>query len=65
MHTDRFEWTAFDPNRWDHYYHAGHQVRFFRVAPWHQAMDGMREAPKPGFLSRCAEHVSAFVRRNR
>lgn len=28
-----FSWSAFDPNRWDHYTHAGQQVRFYRVSP--------------------------------
>ena len=28
-----FTWSAFDPNRWDHYTHAGQQVRFYRMSP--------------------------------
>lgn len=29
-----YEWTGFDPNKWDHYHHAGQQVRFYRTRPW-------------------------------
>ena len=27
MMPNEFQWSAFNPNRWDHYYHAGLQVR--------------------------------------
>lgn len=33
MMPDEFRWSAFDPNHWDHYYHAGQQVRFYRQLP--------------------------------
>jgi len=33
MKPEIFSWTAFDPNRWDHYYHAGQQIRFYREMP--------------------------------
>lgn len=37
MNDGVYQWTAFDPARWDHYYHAGQQVRFYRQQPPHLA----------------------------
>lgn len=29
-----YQWTAWDEGKWDHYHHAGIQVRFYRVCPF-------------------------------
>ena len=65
MKPETFSWCAFDPNHWNHHYAAGQQIRFYRVAPWHEAMDGLREVHRPGLVSRIADHINAFVHRGR
>lgn len=34
--TGKYEWSAFDRNRCDHFYHNGQQIRFYRTRPWPQ-----------------------------
>lgn len=31
--TTEYRWSGFDKNRWDHYYAAGEQIRFYRECP--------------------------------
>lgn len=49
MMPGEFRWSAFDPNRWDHYYHAGQQVRFYRQQPHRLSGSGF-EQPEPRWI---------------
>lgn len=60
MMPGEFRWKAWDENRWDHYWHAGVQERFYRVCPRHLGGSGFEE-PEPrwiDYLLRICERIS-------
>lgn len=55
-----FSWSAFDESRWDHFYHAGQQIRFYRQQPPHLAAIAF-EKTQPAwvnFFLRCFERFA-------
>lgn len=59
MSRENFQWSAFDPQRWDHYYHAGQQVRFYRQQPAHLIGGGFQEA-EPRWIDRVIRFFNPF-----
>ncbi len=60
MNPATFEWSAFDPNRWDHYYAAGQQVRFYRQAPCHLSGSGFF-IPEATWVTRIFRFLAAVT----
>ena len=54
-----FQWSAWDPNKWDHYHHAGVQERFYRQCPTHLSGQGY-ETMEPRWIDYLINFLGKF-----